>query len=147
MSALGERESDVLRRLLDIGGRITTLIRTGGNGITWDNAFQNDLLLGLRDDLMGLLGATDTAGALLTAARILGAEWDRMAAESHDEDGIHVDLMPKMSTAAMTARALTYLAKAEAMTTKQVFIFTLRQVLPWLEQAVKLSVLVIGAVV
>jgi hypothetical protein len=131
--------TDPIRDLLDIATKIRD-IAADHDGITWESAFSHPAVVGLRDDLLALLGAADTASAMIAGVETLNAEWDRMHAV------VPLDVAA-CGVVAAAARSLSYAAVAKAGEPLQLFVFTMRELLPWLERALQLGVALVAAVV
>lgn len=107
--------------------------------ITLENAFYHPDVQALRINLVDLLAAADTASALIAAAQALRGELERTPHATDDD-------ILKRGHLAGAAVALSELATVEAGKQLQIFVYSVRQVLPWLEGLFKLGVLVASAV-
>lgn len=134
--------SALLEKLLTLGRKITEVAQKGGNGITLDNAFMHPDVLGMREDLIKVLDAADTASALIEATAQLHLEAEKL----FEKPTLTVDELVKLGAITAAARALSIQAFRAAGAPLQMFVYTLRQILPALEALAKVGVLVVSAV-
>ena len=136
--------SALLERLLDLGTKITKVAVEGKQaGITLDNVFNHPDVLGMREDLVEVLAATDTASALLEATALLHVEAEKYFARLP----LSLEDLAKVGAITAAQRALSLQAFRAAGEPLQLFVYTLRQILPALEALVKVGVMVVSAVI
>lgn len=137
--------SERLAKILELAGKIAHVASGKGDAITLENVFDHPEVVALREGLLELLGAADTATAMIEATAALHVEAERLWLAGGGK--LDFEAFNKMQAITAAQRALSIQAFLAAGTPLQMFVYTLRQILPALQALVKAGVMVVAAVV
>ncbi|MGA7878806.1 MAG: hypothetical protein WCA08_24315 [Desulfoferrobacter sp.] len=128
---------DTLSKLYQLARPIMRSVRERDD-ITLENVWVNDDLKEVREKLSALLMDTKTINSLTEASKELLKKQRQLISQGD----LTAEEIEKIGVLSATAYVLSAEAFASLITPKAVFIYTLKEVYPWMELLAKLAIVV-----
>ena len=109
-----------------------------GHGVTLENAWDHPAIKALRERLVSELTRDGTIEQMLEASQSLREQHRQLL----QKPTLTPEELRKLGVLSASAYALSADALAHAVTPQAIFLYTLRQLLPWLQRAAELGLLI-----
>lgn len=127
---------DTLSTLLGLSLPVAEAI--AGHGVTLENAWDHPAIKALRERLVSELTRDGTIEQMLEASQSLREQHRQLL----QKPTLTPEELRKLGVLSASAYALSANALAHAVTPQAIFLYTLRQLLPWLQRVAELGLLV-----